>query len=115
MSASGNRQGQGWILSQRNWVHGLALTEQFTTAFCRVNEKQVMSPSQDYIQQCRGIVERVAEQEEMICEVAGRFAESILKGRVVHLFGSGHSRIMVGRCGRDMARSRGSIRLLSYP
>lgn len=54
-----------------------------------------MSPSQDYIQQCRGIVERVAEQEAMICEVAGRFAESILKGRVVHLFGSGHSRIMV--------------------
>ena len=54
-----------------------------------------MSPSQDYIQQCRRIVERVAEQEGMICEVAGRFAESILKGRVVHLFGSGHSRIMV--------------------
>ena len=54
-----------------------------------------MSPSKDYINHCREIVERVAEQEEMICEVAGRFAESILKGRVVHLFGSGHSRIMV--------------------
>ena len=54
-----------------------------------------MTPSKDYIQQCREIVERVAEQEEIICEVAERFAESILKGRVVHLFGSGHSRIMV--------------------
>ncbi|MFP6873406.1 MAG: SIS domain-containing protein [Verrucomicrobiales bacterium] len=54
-----------------------------------------MNPSEDYIQQCRGIVERVAEQGESIREVAGHFAESIMKARVVHLFGSGHSRIMV--------------------
>jgi uncharacterized phosphosugar-binding protein len=54
-----------------------------------------MSPSKDYIHHCREIVERVAAQEEIIREVAGRFADSILKGRVVHLFGSGHSRIMV--------------------
>jgi len=54
-----------------------------------------MNPSEDYIQHCRGIIDRVAEQGELIGEVAGRFAESILKGRVVHLFGSGHSRIMV--------------------
>ncbi|MBN3565031.1 SIS domain-containing protein, partial [Aliamphritea spongicola] len=38
---------------------------------------------------------QVQAQEPVIQEVAKLFADSILKGRMVHLFGSGHSRIMV--------------------
>jgi uncharacterized phosphosugar-binding protein len=40
-------------------------------------------------------VESVAAQREKIAEAADWFAASILAGRMVHLFGSGHSRIMV--------------------
>lgn len=40
-------------------------------------------------------MEAVALQEDKILEVARLFAESILSGRMVHIFGSGHSRIMV--------------------
>ena len=40
-------------------------------------------------------MEAVALQEVKILEVAQLFAESILSGRMVHIFGSGHSRIMV--------------------
>ena len=54
-----------------------------------------MSLTEDYIRSCRGIIESVSAQEKRIQEIAERFANSILKGRVVHLFGSGHSRIMV--------------------
>ncbi|MEC9037879.1 MAG: sugar isomerase domain-containing protein, partial [Verrucomicrobiota bacterium] len=54
-----------------------------------------MSLTEDYIRSCRGIIENVSAQEKQIQETAKRFADSILKGRVVHLFGSGHSRIMV--------------------
>jgi uncharacterized phosphosugar-binding protein len=49
----------------------------------------------DYLQKCEKIIEKVRAQENEIKKVAGWFAESILAGRVVHLFGSGHSRIMV--------------------
>ncbi|HPZ86637.1 MAG TPA: SIS domain-containing protein [Flavihumibacter sp.] len=48
-----------------------------------------------YLQKCSGILARVAAQKKEIEKAAGWFAESILAGRVVHLFGSGHSRIMV--------------------
>ena len=54
-----------------------------------------MSPMEQYLEQCRRLTEAVAAQHEAIGEVASRFADSILSGRVVHLFGSGHSRIMV--------------------
>lgn len=40
-------------------------------------------------------MEAVALQEDKILEVANLFADSILSGRMVHIFGSGHSRIMV--------------------
>ena len=40
-------------------------------------------------------MEAVALQEDKILEVARLFADSILAGRMVHIFGSGHSRIMV--------------------
>lgn len=54
-----------------------------------------MTPSQEYLEKCRGLIDAVGAQSEVIQSVAERFAETILKGRMVHLFGSGHSRIMV--------------------
>ena len=49
----------------------------------------------EYLLKCRDIIGRIAEQENQIQKAAGWFAESILAGRMVHVFGSGHSRIMV--------------------
>lgn len=54
-----------------------------------------MSPMQQYLEKCRGLVETVSDQESAIMAVAERFADTILAGRMVHVFGSGHSRIMV--------------------
>jgi uncharacterized phosphosugar-binding protein len=54
-----------------------------------------MSVINDYINKCRGIADTVAAQEKQIEKAAQWFAASILAGRVVHVFGSGHSRIMV--------------------
>ena len=48
-----------------------------------------------YIQKCRDIADKIEAQEEKIAEAAQWFAKSILAGRVVHTFGTGHSRIMV--------------------
>ena len=53
------------------------------------------SPSAKYLEHCQAIHARVGEQLETIGKVADLFAESILAGGMVHLFGSGHSRIMV--------------------
>jgi len=52
-------------------------------------------PSQDYLSQCRGIIDAVEKQSSAIQTAADWFAQSILAGRMVHVFGSGHSRIMV--------------------
>src|SRR6187431_2779674 len=49
----------------------------------------------EYLLKCREIMDKIGEQENQIREAARWFADSILAGRVVHLFGSGHSRIMV--------------------
>ncbi|HCV98123.1 MAG TPA: SIS domain-containing protein [Verrucomicrobiales bacterium] len=54
-----------------------------------------MSPSQDYIEKCRRLAESVDTQINAIQQAAEWFTGSILAGRMVHLFGSGHSRIMV--------------------
>jgi uncharacterized phosphosugar-binding protein len=54
-----------------------------------------MSPSAEYLGQCRKIVEVVAQQQSGIAEAADWFAKTILAGRMVHLFGSGHSRILI--------------------
>lgn len=48
-----------------------------------------------YLQQCRGLIDAVERQTPAIRATADRFAETILAGRMVHLFGSGHSRILV--------------------
>ncbi|WP_152269481.1 sugar isomerase domain-containing protein [Agriterribacter humi] len=49
----------------------------------------------DYLQHSRKIIETVEAQQKSIQQAAQWFAESILQGRMVHVFGSGHSRIMV--------------------
>lgn len=54
-----------------------------------------MSLTQTYIEKCREIADKVQAQEAQIKQSAQWFAESILAGRVVHVFGTGHSRIMV--------------------
>ena len=54
-----------------------------------------MTPTQDYLQQCSRITEVVLKQEATIQRAAQWFSKTILSGRMVHVFGSGHSRIMV--------------------
>jgi uncharacterized phosphosugar-binding protein len=54
-----------------------------------------MTPTQQYLHQARQLVDAVARQQSQIEQTAGLFAKTILAGRMVHLFGSGHSRIMV--------------------
>jgi uncharacterized phosphosugar-binding protein len=54
-----------------------------------------MSPGAQYLNQCRDLVQTVENQLGNIRQAASWFAESILAGRMVHLFGSGHSRILV--------------------
>lgn len=49
----------------------------------------------EYLQHCTGIIDAVQQQEQLIRQAADWFAQTILAGRMVHLFGSGHSRIMV--------------------
>lgn len=54
-----------------------------------------MTPTQKYLSKCRAILETIHAQEAMMQQAATWFAKSILAGRMVHVFGSGHSRIMV--------------------
>lgn len=51
--------------------------------------------TRDYLDRCRGLIDAVAQQEPLIRQAADWFAATILAGRMVHLFGSGHSRILV--------------------
>jgi uncharacterized phosphosugar-binding protein len=54
-----------------------------------------MSLTETYLQKCIAIAEKIKSQQDKIQKAAQWFAGSILAGRVVHTFGSGHSRIMV--------------------
>ena len=54
-----------------------------------------MTPSADYLEECRRLVDNALGQADTINQAADWFAKTILAGRMVHLFGSGHSRIMV--------------------
>jgi uncharacterized phosphosugar-binding protein len=54
-----------------------------------------MTPSADYLSRCRELLADVEAQQASIRQAADWFADTILAGRMVHLFGSGHSRIMV--------------------
>jgi uncharacterized phosphosugar-binding protein len=54
-----------------------------------------MSPSSDYLDKCRGLIATVEQQLDAVRTAADWFAETIRAGRMVHVFGSGHSRILV--------------------
>ena len=49
----------------------------------------------DYLARCQEILNVVGKQRAEIQQAADWFANSILAGRMVHLFGAGHSRILV--------------------
>ena len=49
----------------------------------------------DYLERCGDILQTVKSQKDEISTAALWFSETILASRMVHLFGSGHSRIMV--------------------
>ncbi|MEX0885356.1 MAG: SIS domain-containing protein [Phycisphaeraceae bacterium] len=53
------------------------------------------TPAAQYLDRCRDLLDAVAAQQSAIAQAADWFAHTILAGRMVHVFGSGHSRIMV--------------------
>jgi uncharacterized phosphosugar-binding protein len=53
------------------------------------------TPSSDYLSHCHRLIDAVAAQQSAVRKAADWFAKTILAGRMVHVFGSGHSRIMV--------------------
>src|SRR5437764_607246 len=55
----------------------------------------MMNVIDEYLQKCEGIIQTIRKQRKEIEQTASLFANTILAGRMVHLFGSGHSRIMV--------------------
>jgi uncharacterized phosphosugar-binding protein len=54
-----------------------------------------MSVIEQYLAKCKNIIQTVESQQLLIETAAQWFADTILAGRMVHVFGSGHSRIMV--------------------
>jgi len=54
-----------------------------------------MNVIKTYLDKCQEIVNKIELQQEKIATAAEWFSQSILAGRMVHVFGSGHSRIMV--------------------
>lgn len=61
----------------------------------QTRQNMLPTPTQDYLAACAGIQATVARQESIIVQAAEMCARTILAGRMVHLFGSGHSRILV--------------------
>jgi uncharacterized phosphosugar-binding protein len=55
----------------------------------------MINPAEQYLDRCHGLIETVRGQQALIAQAADWFAQTILAGRMVHVFGSGHSRIMV--------------------
>lgn len=55
----------------------------------------ISSPAETYLAACRGLIDTVSSQLDAIATAADWFSHTILAGRMVHVFGSGHSRIMV--------------------
>lgn len=54
-----------------------------------------MSPAEIYLDKSRGLIDIVASQLSDIRRAADWFSQTIAAGRMVHVFASGHSRIMV--------------------
>jgi uncharacterized phosphosugar-binding protein len=55
----------------------------------------MLSPAQHYLSACERLLSRARAQEAAIQQAADWFADTILRGQMVHVFASGHSRIMV--------------------
>src|SRR5437879_8106698 len=53
------------------------------------------TPTQTYLTRSRELIDTVERQATGIAQAADWFSKTILAGRMVHVFGSGHSRIMV--------------------
>ncbi len=53
-----------------------------------------MSVIDQYLQKCQQLIEAVEKQKDQLQTAAQWFARTIIAGRMVHVFGSGHSRIM---------------------
>lgn len=56
---------------------------------------ELMKAGLEYLEKCEGLLAAVRGQADKIDAVADLFAGTILRGQMVHVFGSGHSRIMV--------------------
>jgi uncharacterized phosphosugar-binding protein len=54
-----------------------------------------MNVTEKYLAECERLIATVGAQQDAIRQAAAWFAETILAGRMVHVFASGHSRIMV--------------------
>ena len=54
-----------------------------------------MTPAEQFLQKSRGLIDAVERQLPAIRQAADWFSQTILAGRMVHVFASGHSRIMV--------------------
>lgn len=54
-----------------------------------------MNITEDFLQKSADILETVKKQQLQVRQAAEMFAQTILEGRMVHIFGSGHSRILV--------------------
>ncbi len=54
-----------------------------------------MNPIETYLARCAELIECVRKQKAAMETAADWFAQTILAGRMVHVFGSGHSRILV--------------------
>ena len=54
-----------------------------------------MSLTDEYLEHCSAIIQKIKAQQDLIVKAANWFAKSILADRVVHVFGTGHSRVMV--------------------
>ncbi|MEP6594365.1 MAG: SIS domain-containing protein [Ginsengibacter sp.] len=54
-----------------------------------------MNVIKSYIDKCKEIADKIELQQEKIATAAEWFTQTILAGRMVHVFGTGHSRIMV--------------------
>lgn len=53
-----------------------------------------MTPANTYLNKSRGIIDAIEAQLPLVNQAAELFSKTILTGRMVHVFGSGHSRIM---------------------
>ena len=69
-----------------------------------------------WMTEATGLLERLAATQADAMEQAARWcADAIAADGLVHLFGTGHSRIPWRRCSRATARTRASTRSSSCP